>query len=100
MSGTVTIRPGQSVALPLTVNGDLVSGPTYTESDSTLGTVTPNADPLTGASFTAKADAVTKGVETVTASAVGASTLTDSVEITVSPLASSLVLAIGAVSGP
>lgn len=99
MSGSVTIRPGQSVALPLTVNGDLVSGPTYTESDSTLGTVTPNADPLTGAVYVAKTDAV-KGVETITASAVGVSTLTDSVEITVSPLATSLELAVGAVSGP
>lgn len=100
MSGSVTIRPGQAVQLPLTVDGDLVSGPTYSESDSTLGTVTPNADPLTGASFTAKADAGIKGTETVTATGVGISTLTDSVEITVSPLARSLVLAVGAVSGP
>jgi hypothetical protein len=98
MSGSVTIRPGQTVQLPLTVDGDLVSGPTYTESNTALGTLTPNENPLTGAKFVAKLDA--KGVETVTATGVGAGTLTDSVTITISPLARTLVLAVGPVSGP
>lgn len=98
MSGSVTIRPGQTVQLPLTVDGDLLSGPVYTESDTSLGTLTPNADPLTGAAFTAKPNA--KGVETVTASGVGVGPLTDAVVITIAPLAQTLTLAVGAVSGP
>ena len=98
MSGSVKIRPGQTVQLPLTVDGELASGPTYTESVSALGTLTPNSDPLTGAAFTAAAGA--NGTEVVTASGTGVGPLSDSVTITIAPLAQTLVLGVGAVSGP
>lgn len=95
MSGSATVRPGNTVQLPLTVDGDLSSGPTYTLSDPSLGTLKADDPALEGAVFVAGSN---KGVATVTAAGVGVTNLTDSVEITISPLAQTLTLSIGTIS--
>lgn len=97
MSGSATITIGQTIQLPLTVDGTLTSGPTYVNSASEVGQLTIDTPALNGAAL----KGLKAGVATITANGIGATQLSDFVTITVAPpLAKTLVLSVGTVSGP